>query len=275
VIDFYAHSKTSDSNLSPKELVALARKRGLSALALTDHDTVADLTEAESAAREAGIRLIRGVELEVEFNPGEFHILGLDFPAPAPGLAEILGVIAKKRETRNRTIVERLSAAGHELRYEELLEAAGSSMVGRPHIAELLVRKRIARTRQQAFDRFIGKGKPFWEPKAAITLEEGVDLIHAAGGLAFVAHPMSLFVSWKRLRELFPEWKGIGVDGIEAWHPTARKAECERLEALAKDHGFRVSAGSDFHGAIRPDRKLGITAGNREIDDRFLAALER
>jgi predicted metal-dependent phosphoesterase TrpH len=275
VIDLHAHSNASDGSFSPGELVALARKRGLSALALTDHDTVAGLAEAESAASEEGIRFIRGVEIEVEFNPGEFHLLGLDFPALAPGLAEILGVIAKKRETRNRTIVERLSAAGHELRYEELLETAGSSMVGRPHIAELLVRKRIARTRQQAFDRFIGKGKPFWEPKAAITLEEGVDLIHKAGGLAFVAHPMSLFVSWKRLRELFPAWKEIGVDGIEAWHPTARKAECERLEDLAEVHGFRVSAGSDFHGAIRPDRKLGLTAGNREIDDRFLVALER
>jgi 3',5'-nucleoside bisphosphate phosphatase len=275
VIDLHAHSNASDGSLSPGELVALARKRGLSALALTDHDTVAGLGEAESAARDAGIRLIRGVEIEVEFNPGEFHLLGLDFPSPAPGLAEILAVIARKRETRNRTIVERLSAAGHELRYEELLETAGSSMVGRPHIAELLVRKRIARTRQQAFDRFLGKGKPFWEPKAAITLEEGVDLVHKAGGLAFVAHPMSLFVSWKRLRELFPAWKEIGVDGIEAWHPTARKAECERLEDLSKLHGFRVSAGSDFHGAIRPDRKLGLTAGNKEIDDRFLAAIER
>ncbi len=275
MIDLHSHSTASDGTLPPERLVALASERRLSALALTDHDTVAGLDEAEAAAAAAGIRFIRGVELEVDFNPGEFHLLGLDFPREAPGLAEALVDVAKKRETRNRTIVERLGAAGHPLSYDELLESAGSSMVGRPHIAELLVRKRVVRTRQQAFDRFLGKGKPFWEPKAAITLEEGVALVHRAGGLAVVAHPMSLFVSWKRLRELFPQWKEVGVDGIEAWHPTARKAECERLEALALEHGFRVTAGSDFHGAIRPDRKLGITAGNKEIADRFLAALDR
>jgi predicted metal-dependent phosphoesterase TrpH len=148
-------------------------------------------------------------------------------------------------------------------------------MIGRPHIAELLVARRVVKNKQAAFNKYLAKGRPYYVRKACVELEEALRVVKDSGGLAFVAHPMSLFASWKRLRALFEEWKALGVDGIEAWHPTARLVDCKRLDAMAREFGFRVSAGSDYHGAVRPDRRLGRTAGDRWIGEEFLTCLER
>lgn len=258
----------------------LALDSRLSALALTDHDTVAGLAEAEAAAAGTGLRLIRGVEIEVAFSPGEFHLLGLDLRSLDGALPASLEALARARTERNERILRRVNEAGIEATMEELVAVAradreAEGQIGRPHIAQLLVAKKAARNRQDAFDRWLGKGKPFYEAKAVIGLEEGIALVHEAGGLAIVAHPRSLFVSWRRLAELMEEWKGLGVDGIEAWHPTARVGECRRLEKMGRELGFRVTAGSDFHGAARPERRLGRTAGKLPIEESWLAALER
>jgi hypothetical protein len=278
VIDLHAHSTASDGTLSPRELVELAAARGLKALALTDHDTVAGLAEAQAAAAgKEGFRFVPGVEIEVDFKPGEFHLLGLDLDVSRVGGAfayEMLG-LEKARAERNRQMVAMMRDDGIALSWDELLEEAGGGMVGRPHIANVLVRKRVAKNRQDAFDRFIGRGRPYYAKKAALSLEKARDLVRSAGALAFVAHPLSLFVSWKRIRELFGEWKELNIDGIEAWHPTARVGECRRLEAMAAEFGFRCSAGSDYHGGNRVARVLGHTAGSIRIDDRYLAAIER
>jgi 3',5'-nucleoside bisphosphate phosphatase len=274
MIDLHTHSTASDGSLSPTTLIELAAERGLSAIALTDHDTISGLEEAEAAATAKGLRFIRGVEIEIDFKPGEFHLLGLNFGRAAPELAEVLAGLRDSRLERNRKIIESMKADGMGVDWEELHALSGASMIGRPHIAAYLVQKKIVKTRQLAFDRFIGKGKPYYHPKTCISLQEGVRLIQRSGGLAVIAHPMSLFVSWTRLRALFPEWKELGVDGVEAWHPTARRGECEKLEVLAVQHGLFPTAGSDFHGEQRPERRLGITAGDKKIEDRFLEGLD-
>jgi 3',5'-nucleoside bisphosphate phosphatase len=150
---------------------------------------------------------------------------------------------------------------------------AGEGMAGRPHIAALLVERKAVRTRQEAFDKYLGKGRLFYETKDCLELTEAMRIIRNAGGLAVVAHPLSLFVSWGRLTSLMDEWKALGIDGIEAFHPTAKISQCRRVERMARERGFRVTAGSDFHGAIRPDRKLGRTAGNLAIGDEYLAEI--
>ncbi len=129
------------------------------------------------------------------------------------------------------------------------------------------------RTRQEAFDKYLGKGRPFYQSKDCLELGEAMRLVKGSGGLAVVAHPLSLFVSWGRLGTLMDEWKELGMDGIEAFHPTAKLGQCKRVEKMARDRGFRVTAGSDFHGAIRPDRKLGRTAGGLVIGDEYLAEI--
>jgi predicted metal-dependent phosphoesterase TrpH len=129
------------------------------------------------------------------------------------------------------------------------------------------------KTKQEAFNKYLGKGRPFYEAKDCLELPEALRLVKEAGGLAIAAHPLSLFVSWGRLAGIMDEWKEIGVDGIEAYHPTAKISHCRRLERMARERGFRVTAGSDYHGAIRPERKLGRTAGNQVIGDEYLAEI--
>ena len=160
--------------------------------------------------------------------------------------------------------------AGFTATMDDLKAVAGEGSAGRPHIAALLVERKAVRTRQEAFDKYLAKGRPFYEAKDCLGLDEAMRIIREAGGLAIVAHPLSLFVSWGRLGSLMDEWKELGIDGIEAYHPTAKVSHCRRLEKMARGRGFRVTAGSDFHGAIRPERKLGRTAGNLVIGDEYL-----
>jgi hypothetical protein len=226
------------------------------------------------------VRLVRGVEIEVAFSPGEFHLLGLDLRGVDGEIAQALAKLGRARSERNARILERMNDAGIEATMGELEAIAredreAEGQIGRPHIARLLVAKKAAKSKQDAFDRYLGKGKPFYEPKAVIDLDEGIALVHAAGGLAIVAHPRSLFISWGRLATLMDEWVEHGIDGIEAWHPTATVGECKRLDKMGRERGFRVTAGSDFHGASRPERKLGKTAGRLPIEDSWLEALRR
>lgn len=273
MIDLHTHSSASDGSLRPSELVALALERGLSALALTDHDTVSGIAEAEAAAAGTGLRFIRGVEIEIAFEPGEFHLLGLGLERLDGELGAALLRLGQARTERNARILERLREAGIPATMEELSLLAGESTIGRPHIAALLLARRVVRTRQEAFDKYIGKGKPFYEAKECLELSEALRLVKAAGGLAIAAHPLSLFVSWGRLAGIMDGWKELGVDGIEAYHPTAKISHCRRLERMARERGFRVTAGSDYHGAIRPERRLGRTAGNQSIGDEYLAEI--
>lgn len=274
MIDLHTHSTASDGNHSPSELMRSASLLGMTHIALTDHDTLAGLPEAETAARNLRVNLIRGIELEIQWEPGEFHILGLGFPSISGPIVDASLVMQAARHRRNERILASLMESGISVTEAELVSISGGSpSIGRPHIADLLVARGAATTRQDAFDRFIGKGKPFYMPRDCFTLPEVIDIIHASRGRAIIAHPLSLFVSWGKLHELMGEWKSLGVDGIEAWHPTARKSECERLEKLALEFDFRITAGSDFHGARRPDRRLGHTAGDTSIEDRFLDAL--
>jgi hypothetical protein len=273
MIDLHSHSTASDGSYSPSALVGLALERGLSALALTDHDSVSGLPEAEEAASGSGLRLIRGVEIEIAFEPGEFHLLGLRLERLGGELDDVLGRLHLARDERNRRILGNMRAAGFTATMDDLRALAGEGRAGRPHIAALLVERKAVRTRQEAFDKYLAKGRPFYEAKDCLDLAEAMRVVKEAGGLAVVAHPLSLFVSWGRLAALMDEWKDIGIDGIEAYHPTAKLSQCRRVEKMARERGFRVTAGSDFHGAIRPDRKLGRTAGNLVIGDEYLAEI--
>jgi 3',5'-nucleoside bisphosphate phosphatase len=273
MIDLHSHSTASDGSYAPAALVGLALERGLKALALTDHDSVSGLPEAEAAAAGTPLRIIRGVEVEIAFEPGEFHLLGLRLEDLGGELAEVLAGLAKARNARNKRILDKMGEAGFSASMDELKAVAGEGAAGRPHIAALLVERKAVRTKQEAFDKYLGKGRPFYSPKDCLELGEAMRVVKESGGLAIIAHPMSLFVSWGRLGSLMDEWKELGIDGIEAFHPTAKLGQCKRLEKMAQERGFRITAGSDFHGAIRPDRKLGRTAGNLVIGDEYLAEI--
>lgn len=273
MIDLHTHSTASDGSFRPAALIREAHARGVSALALTDHDTIAGIQEAAEEAARCGIRFIAGVEMEIAFEPGECHLLGLGLRAPGAEFLTALADLAERRTKRNLAILDLMRENGIEADYAEIEDLAEGKVIGRPHFAGFLVKRKIVKNHEQAFDRYLGKGRPFFVPKASMELERAIGLIHGSGGKAILAHPLSLYVSWGKLPALIDRWREMGLDGLEAWHPFAKPRECERLETIAVERGMLVTAGSDFHGVNRPERKLGITAGGRKIDDRFLDGL--
>jgi predicted metal-dependent phosphoesterase TrpH len=258
-------------------LIEKAASAGLSALALTDHDTVEGLSEAAAAAVLHGIKFIPGIEIEAEWNPpGVFHILGLGIQAEAPALQELLAAIRIARHYRNTMIVSRMTDHGIPADLAAIGQFADGPIITRPHFADYLVSIGKAKDRQFAFEHFLTPGKPFFEPYPGLAVTTVVSAIHQAGGVAVVAHPLSLYVSFNRLATLMGEWKLAGIDGVEAWHPSASWKDAQRLVALAKAAGLKLSAGSDFHGDGRPDRVLGRSLEERhKIDDSFLSLFDK
>jgi len=273
MIDLHTHSTASDGSCAPERLVALALEAGLTALALTDHDTLAGIERAREAAAGTGLRLLAGVEIEIAREAGEFHLLGLGLSDRRDGLEAALIQVRVDRNVRNLRMVARLQEAGFPVSMEELREIAGGEVISRAHFARLLVRKGIAGSIGAAFSRFIGKGKEFYEPRTCLALGEACALIRASGGLPIVAHPLSLGLRGPALRQELSSAKAAGVAGIEAWHPNHSVKDCQMLARLARALGLAVTGGSDFHGSNIPQRKLGRTAGGREVPDGLLDAL--
>jgi 3',5'-nucleoside bisphosphate phosphatase len=300
MVDFHTHSNISDGDLPPAILIKEAVKHGLTALALTDHDTINGLESAKIAAKEENIHFIPGIEVNINWTReprphnvpglgpgGEFHLLGLGIKSPTPAFISAINNLAHRREVRNREILDRMvelsmiTPSGQDAAWDELLTIAGKASapkgagnsLGRPHFAALLIKRKIVRNVNQAFARYLGVGKPLYVPKEGLVFEEAVTLIRESGGIPVLAHPISLFVAWGRLPDLIKTLKDMGLMGLEAWHPTAKQGSCRRLESLAKSLGLYVTEGSDFHGSIRPDRKLGYSSKGRKIDDSLLDAI--
>jgi predicted metal-dependent phosphoesterase TrpH len=278
MIDLHTHSTASDGDLTPAELVQSAKKRGILALALTDHDTVDGLEEAREEADRQGVKFIPGIEFDIEYEPfavaGEFHLLGLGLSAISPGFQEALKEIRRKREDRNLRLLKRIGEElGLDIDYGEVQALSGGGALGRPHFATLLVNRGIVKSHELAFSKYLGKGRPLYIPKEKLEFTRALGMIREAGGIPVLAHPLSLHISWGRLPDFVADLAARGLAGIEAWHPSAKVSSCKRLEALGRSLGLCITAGSDFHGNSRPDRKLGFTAGTRPIEDSFLDAI--
>ena len=276
MIDLHVHSNASDGSYSPAELAAMCAGQGISVMALTDHDTTGGLDEGKIAAAKTGIGFIPGIELEItmpQAQSGEFHLLGLGIDKPTGAFSEAVAALSAAREERNREILKRMEGIGISVTYDELSAFAGGQSIGRPHFAALLVKRKIVKNIEQAFKRYLGKGRPLYLPKTGLNFDLAVTIIAESGGLSVLAHPMSLYVAWGRLPDLVKNLKERGLDGLEAWHPAAKVKECKRLEELGKSLDLFITAGSDFHGEARQDRKLGITAGNKKIGEKLLDAI--
>lgn len=274
MVDLHTHSTASDGEKSPSELVFAAKESGVDVLALTDHDTVDGLEEAARAAKEAGLVFVPGIELNIEWPSGEFHLLGLGLKEISPSMRELLFRLRNNRVERNKKIFFALKNDGLDVDYGEFAALQGSShaedSLGRPHIAAYMVQKGIVKNRQKAFDKYLSKGTPFFVDFEGAPLPAAVKAVLDSGGLPVLAHPLSLYVGWGKIKGVLEGIRAAGVLGLEAWHPGAKENDCRRLESLARELGFFVTAGSDYHGPnVRADRKLGRTAGGYKIDGRF------
>ena len=270
MIDLHVHTTASDGQYSPAQIIEKAAEKNIKVIAITDHDTTAGLTEARAAGQQFGVTVVGGIEINITFPTGEFHLLGLGLKEPSPSLTNIVENVIKNRNERNFEMIQKMQADGLGISMEELQADFPGTVLGRPHFAAELVKHGVVKTRQQAFDQYLARGRKWYVPRVCTNLDEAIIAIRESGGVPVVAHPMSLYLSWGRLPDFLFDCYEKGVVGIEAFHPGARVTECLRLEELGRKLGFIITAGSDFHGEkIRADRKLGHTAGGKKIDDKY------
>lgn len=251
-IDLHLHSTASDGSQTPAEVVAAALVAHLRAIALTDHDTVAGIPDAEETAQGTPLIIIRGVELSAYEGADEFHILGLHL-SDVVHMETRLTVFRDARRDRAIRIVERLNGVGVRITFDDVLSLAGdAAALGRPHIARALVENGWARDLRDAFDRYLGQGRPGYLDKHRLLISDAIELIHECGGLAVFAHPGS--VGTRARIEAFAK---VGLDGVEVIHPSHSADDRARLLALADHFGLVPSGGSDSHGASEGSRMLG------------------
>ena len=250
-VDLHAHSTASDGALSPAAMVGAAHRSGLVAMALTDHDSVDGLPEADRAGRALGVRIVPGVELSAYEGAREIHILGLHLASLAE-LERHLTTLRHVRRTRAERIVERLAVLQAPVSLDRVLAIAGPGAIGRPHIAQALMEAGHVKDRREAFDRFLGAGRPAFFAKHRLTTREAVEMIHQADGLAILAHPGS-----QGTRERVQQFVSAGGDGLEVRHPGHTAEDAARLGALVEHFRLVPSGGSDCHGAAEGPRALG------------------
>lgn len=268
MVDLHTHSTASDGTYSPAQLIKYAAEKELKALALTDHDTTKGIEEARAAANQTSLIFIAGVEISINWSPGEFHLLGLGIDTNSIKLKNLLEGIQKERHIRNIKVIENMRKAGFRIDYSEIEKNAGGT-IGRPHIAAEMQKLKIVKTTQEAFDKYLAKGRPFFIEKKGVNFEDAIFAVKEAKGVPVLAHPMSLYLSWSKLPAAIKKFAELGLRGLEAWHPGTRYNNCKRLENIANELGLIVTAGSDFHGNARKDRFLGKTCAGLPIEDKF------
>ena len=270
MIDLHVHTTASDGQYTPSQIIQKAVEKNIKVIAITDQDTTAGIKEAQNEGKKLGITVVSGIEINISFPTGEFHLLGLGLREPSKSLINIVEDVIKNRNERNLQIIEKMNEDGVPVTVQELEADFPSTVIGRPHFAAELVKHGIVKTRQQAFDQYLARGRKWYVPRVCTNLDEAIVAIRESGGVPVLAHPMSLYLSWGRLPDFLADCYERGVMGIEAFHPGARVTECLRLEELGRKIGFVITAGSDFHGEkIRADRRLGHTCGGKKIDDKY------
>ena len=251
-VDLHAHSTASDGSRAPADVIAAARAAGLAAIALTDHDTMAGVSEATAAGQALGVRVVPGVELSAMEGEREVHVLGLHIEHVDP-IEHTLTTLRDQRVVRAQQIVQKLNELGVPITFDAVLAQAGSGAIGRPHLARVLISEGWARDSRDAFDRYLGAGKPAFVAKHRLTVAEAIDLIHTGGGLAVLAHPGP-----EGRRDAVERYAAIGLDGLEVRHPGHNSEDTSRLGALVDFFGLVPSGGSDWHGASEGQRTLGV-----------------
>jgi len=255
-IDLHMHSTFSDGLLDPETLVRCSRKRGVSILSLTDHDTVAGIPSFRRACRKWNVQCICGTELSADAD-FTLHILGYRIDENTGLLESRLEDIRRKRNDRNRLMCEKLQAMGMDITMEELARESGGQVVARPHMARLLVKKGYVPDERTAFSWYLGKNGTAYVARKRFAPAECVRLIRDAGGLAVLAHPGLMGITEKRQEDLLEELRSTGLWGIECFSGHHSEAETRYWSKVAARFGLQRTAGSDFHGGLRPAR-LGV-----------------
>lgn len=274
LIDLHVHSNASDGSLTPSEVAEEAIAANLKAIALTDHDTVDGISEIMEYTKDKDLEVVPGIELSCYYNNREVHILGFYVDYENKELQKELTVLKQARENRNLKMVELMQADGLNVTMEKLLHGNPDSVITRAHFARVLVEEGICKDKDTAFKKYIGIGCKYYLPKPQVTCETAMNILTKYSKGAFLAHPLLYHLGYKQIDELLVYLKGLGLKGIEAYHSSNNSYESDKLRSLALKHDLLISGGSDFHGVVKPNIKLGTGRGGMKIPMRLLDSIK-
>lgn len=275
IVDLHVHTTESDGTLTPQEVIAEAADAGLSAIALTDHDTCTGIAKAKAAADACGIELIPGIELSTEYAPfsKEVHIVGLFIDTQNELLLQKTKEFRECRDNRNALIIEALQKEGFAITMDAVTAENPDRVITRANIARFLYEHHCVKSIREAFDTYIGDGCRCYVGRLKISPMEAVTLIRQAGGIAVLAHPLLYHLGSAALQQLIDDVKAVGLVGIEALYSTYSVSEEQSVKRLAAQNGLLISGGSDFHGANKSAIRLGSGLGRLHIPYSVLEAL--
>lgn len=275
MIDLHVHTSASDGSLSPSEIVKVAARAGLEAIAITDHESVEGTAEFLEESERFGIEALSGIEIGVRHSPGTMHLLGYFIDPFDAGLRELISRVQVGRISRIEKVVARLAEGGVGISAPEVLEEARGSSPGRPHVARLLVRRGVVASIQEAFSRYVGQGGVAYVEREKPTFEEARRAIEGAGGIVVLAHPITLGLSPDGLRHILVDLSQRGLSGVEVYYPTQHGPMRRLLLDIADELSLAVTGGSDFHGDVKSEWKIGVGAGELSIPYAVLGELKK
>lgn len=276
MIDLHTHSTASDGTLSPSALVRYAAGKNLRAIALTDHDTVEGLPEAIEAGRAVPIEVVPGIEISAEWQTGTMHILGYFINHTDACFREKIAVLQESRAQRNPCIIKKLQHLGLDIQMQEVVAESGSGQVGRPHFAQVLIKKGYVKTPREAFEKYLTKGAKAYVEKYRFNPEDAIALIHKAGGIPVLSHPITLNCNTiAELEQVIKKLTDQGLKGIEAYYPDHDRGMSGICRGIAEKHGLLVTGGSDFHGENFNGIQIGAGKGNLHVPYEVLENLKK
>lgn len=270
LIDLHVHSTASDGSLTPTEVVNRAAGLGLTAMALTDHDTVSGIGEALKAAKNLDMEVIPGIEVSCIYKEKEIHILGLYIDHTNPELLSFLKEASRKRYDRNMEMLAAFNKDGFEITVEDLHCGNPKTVITRAHFARALLKRGYVSSVDQAFRKYLNPDRPYYRSRELITPEEVLNALQAAGGFPVLAHPLQYKLGWAGTEELVSMLKEHGLCGLECFHSSNNQDESGKLRKLAKKYALAPTGGSDFHGAAKPDIEIGSGRGGLRVSALYL-----
>lgn len=274
IIDLHTHSTESDGTLTPENLMRQAKDAGLTAIALTDHDTISGIEKAQPIANELGIELVPGIELSTDYNGKEIHILGYYINTKQPEFTKKLQEFVDCRDNRNEKMAVLLQQEGFNITMEALYRENPDSVITRAHFSRYLVEHGMVKDRETVFRKYLGDSCRCYVPREKITPFEAIRLIQTGEGLAFFAHPVLCHMNHDKLRFFLRDLKDAGLTGIEAIYSMNEPGDEKNLLKFAKEFDLLVSGGSDFHGTNKPHIHLGSGRGNLHIPYEILEKIK-
>ncbi len=272
-VDLHVHSDKSDGSYSPSDLVSYALQKGLTAIALTDHDTIDGIDEAINAAKGTPLTVIPGIELSTEYEGRDIHIVGLMIDKEEPEFRNKIQEFVDSRILRNQKMCQKLTEYGAPLTYEELITTFPGAVITRAHFARILLQKGYVKSLKEAFERYVGDHAPCFLPREKITPKDAIQLILNAKGIPVLAHPLLYGMGKERLQILIDYLKESGLQALEAIYCTYSPSEEQQMRSLAASNNLLISGGSDFHGKAKPGLDLGTGYGKLFVPKEVLDTL--